>query len=396
MIIRRALQSYLIVAAAWSFAADPLRKTPTPSEVDLLSHPRIAVALLYGSSVEPVLAVLVERKLYYADAFPRGSCIGRDLYVLNLEDRSRKEIKVAEVPCIESIQEDGKRPYLVARQDGGKGIREVLQLTDEGLVPALGASSEWNSAFSWRRHQMQSKTGVPWFDSQPLIQYFAVSRSSTSSMVFSNPQQKGDILVMRHSRGSAKRSSSQAQTIHMTFDAAALSAVAAASDGAGTVYIPVRDASNEQLSRILAIPAKEEMYWLGGKSPWTESTPWEKLDATGDNAWMMRSVRVASMPDGLIIHDRTEYQNEWNSLALFSPATKKMTRIAIPQELVDGIEGISLAEGGLLISNPLRGQVFWFGQKSPFSASIFPPRDLDLRILDEEEREQSVAKEGKK
>ncbi|GEM_PF-6823933 len=386
ILVMLAAVGFVSPAGAESVAAESLGMA--------LTAPRVAVPLLFGSSVQPVMGTLVGRMLFYSAAYTKGTCSGRGLYTFNLGGGKRQEQQVSDVACVESIQTDGERLYALVKRDPA-GKRELLQWDKSEMKSAMAGKSRWSAAFNWRRHQMQQATGVPWLTKEPEIRLFSLALPGIISLVFSQPK-GADLILFQYQTAGKNTDSSSVRKIQLS--AKSLEATSFATDDKQQLYIPIQGETADHPDRVIVIPMvpTEEPQMLGGESPYTEAGVWNHLPAQGEDAWMMRSARVASVGKGVLVHARTEYQNEWNALAYYNPDSKSFSRVDLPQELIDGIEGVSVAESGLLLSYPQSRQIVWFGKKSPFSSSFFPPRDLQLRVLDEEEREEVTVKEGKK
>ena len=354
--------------------------------VETFVRPRVAVPLLYASAVKPVLGVLVGSSLYYADAFAKGTCLGRDIYKMDLGDPNREEKKLFSVSCIESLQHDGKHVFVVAKNAASDTNRSLYQIEGADLKPALSTISKWGSALAWRRHQLQQATGQPWFDEDPQLALFGVSPASIFSIAYSGPGKKEDLLVLRNS---------QVRPVHLGVELTDSVPSTIGTDAQGTLFIAVRS-KDEESTALLVVPATGKAYWAGGQTNWTDAEPWQTLAGTGQSGWRMRTATPYGAKAGAILHDRTEYQNEWNSLAFYSTESKVFHRFQIPQEFVDGIEGVSLHGEGVLLSNPAQGQIVWFGQKSSFNPKQYPPRDIHLVPIEAADQEDFVVKEQKK
>lgn len=359
-----------------------------------LTAPQIAVPLLFGSSIQPVMGTLVGRTLFYSAAYTKGTCIGRGLYAFNLGAGKRQEQQVSDVACVESVQTDGERLLALVRREL-KGKRELLQWDQGEMKSAMEGQSRWSAALNWRRHQMQQTTGVPWLKNDPEIRLFSLALPGTISLVFSQPS-GAELMLFQYQAAGKKTGTSSVRKIELS--AQSLEATSFATDDKQQLYIPIQGETADHPDRIALLPMAggQQPQMLGGESPYTEAAVWNHLPAQGEGAWMMRSARVAAVGKGVLVHARTEYQNEWNALAYYDPDSNSFSRVDLPQELVDGVEGVSVAEAGLLLSYPQSRQIVWFGKKSPFAPSFFPPRDLQLRVLEEEDREEVTVKEGKK
>lgn len=381
MSVRRILWGLMLVICTVLWADG---ESPADLERESLTKPSVIVALLAASDFSPVLGTLVGNRLYYASESTKAPCSGKDLYSIDLAAPSQLEVKVAQMECVEDLHTDGTRLYATVHLNKK---REILQWTEKGWLSLFQGDARWNAAFHWRRHQAQTATGLPWFSENPDLRYFSVSEFSPVSLVFSLASVKRSMFFQYTESGSQRRGNSRA--LQFAFDVNPGNAVGFGADREGRFYLPLSAKGGDPSYRVMvaSLDNPAEAFLIGGDTPYSGDTIWDQLPVKGEDAWYLRSARVVSAKHGVLIHGTTEYQNEWNAIAYYRAGDSHFRRVRLSPEIVDGVVGVSLARGGMVISRPARKQILYVGKQSVFDPKRFLPRDLHLRVIEEEEKD---------
>ncbi len=346
------------------------------SEKSRLTQPEILVPLVYGTSLYPVLGTLVGKELFFSSEAAKAPCVGESLFSIGLDEGLQKVTKVGDAACVEDLQTDGKHLYATLFV---QNRRAVYRWKGDSWSPAFEGDARWNAAFNWRRHELEDETKVPWFSGVPELRFFSVGVASPLSLLIGLPTHK-ETLLFQYSDEAQKTGRSQA--IVLKSDAPTSARAGFGFDKEGRLYFPIETPTTKIQVISTRDPALSRI--VGGETPYSEPQVWDTLPAEGDGAWHMRSASVVSAEHGILVHGKTDYQNEWSVLAYYSASEPAFHRVRLPQEIVEGTVGVSLAQNGILLSNPARHQIIWAGEASPFSKNRFPPRDLNLRVIEEE------------
>ncbi len=374
-------------------------RTPGEQERLVLTHPKYAVPLLYGSEKSPVLATILKGYLYYSGAKLKGDCIGRGLYRFSLAPEKRGEVTEETVldpekyDCISRITTDGNHLllYIEFRKNNETqlGIRVMSDLDAEAVLPIRDKFPAWAAEILWLAHREEDRTKEPWnsHGSSSMPDLIGFQSDGWMRRVITNEKVPDKIGLDSISISTANKARGFFRT-NAQFEAASRLYWPGGLtwDTAENGYALLKPNESNGFSQLLVLNlSKLEVKGIfGGETPDMDLE--KELDKEGDRAFALRHA-VALLPAnyGVVIEDHTDYQNEWNALFYFPSDGARVYRVQIPPEALEGIAGTSLYQQGYIISQPSEGRVIWYGQNSPFPVKLFPPRDLRLNSLSETE-----------
>lgn len=347
------------------------------AERESLTRPKILVPLLYGSKYAPVLGTLVGNTLYYSNVRARGRCVGEGLIALDIRDGERKEIELpVKLPCVVSLHTDSAALYVY----GGENEKalNLFRLVEGALQPALEGAAPWSAGMLWRRMQIEEKTQVPWFTQQAIPISLSVLSPEQVSVTMALPADRSARLTFSITPSPDKKKPLiGVAPIEVPKGFQPLNNVS--HDSHGRYYMTAKTDQNAIRVLVWTDPSKAPVA-IGGDYPF-EGDEWLEADVEGKDSVLLRDPIISTARYGVLIHDRTEFANELNSILYYGPAEAKLHRVQISTNLLEGVEGVSLCRGGLLITQKKDRMIFWAGTTSPFDTRMFPPRNTRLQII---------------
>lgn len=379
-------------------------------EREVLTQPKQAVPLLYGSEKSPVLATILNGYLYYSSAKQKGDCIGRGLYRFALAPEKRGEIAEETVldpekyDCISRITTDGNHLFLFIEfqkdNETQLGIRAMSDLDLRADRVLRDRFPAWAAEGLWLAHREEDRTQEPW-NSQGSTSYPALTGVQSDGWMrrlVTNEKIPNKIGLESVSVSKANQARGLFRT-NTRFEAQSRLYWQAGLtwDIAQNGYALLKPTEPNGFSQLLVLNlSKLEVRGIfGGETPDMDLET--KLDKEGNRAVALRhAVAILPADYGVIIEDHTDYQNEWNALFYFPSEGSSVYRVQIPPEALEGMMGTSLYHKGYVISQPSEGRVIWYGQNTPFSVKTFPPRDLSLNTLSDTELKELSKQTGEK
>lgn len=318
--------------------------------------------LLADSVQDPIFGTVVGNYVYFSAGTGSHICPGKDLFRVAIpqsgESPSQPEVEpIAVIKCLLNLQSDGKQLLVMTQREKGENspyddfVWDGEKLVDLKQFHAkFGAESAW--LFDWEK----AHSNIDWTDPaqrSPLAVGMQADGWFRQWFIKEGQEPRVLSLSVRNARGKIFP-----MPLPKDFEPSC-AGNPLSWDGKGNLYTLLRPYdSSTGFSRLYVRQTDGKTVMYGGDIPYHGASPWVSLKKTGEHGWTIRSATsIVGIPQGVLVLDQTDYQNEWESVVFFPAEGDSVYRVQLKTESISGAFGLSVNQQGIVLSQPLLGKI---------------------------------------